>query len=231
MRRLGRCRIGALCAFEYVCFVLLDPAERLQPAERCATIVNRFAKPSGQASCALHPARTGRIAATALRHRRRSLRAALVHDLGHQADRLALCGHARSLSAAEAAARRAAPPVLQRRVSGPPFFSSVGSTSLRSFLSCCCCSPCRPGSSAPGSPPPRPAPAARAVLLQRKRWSGHSCSVRGRCLFRFSAAASLLPIDCGRVAVTGTYGDASHMNKGHEQARSNKRVQWSFEKG
>lgn len=100
MRRLGRCRIGALCAFEYVCFVLLDPAERLQPAERCATIVNRFAKPSGQASCALHPARTGRIAATALRHRRRSLRAALVHDLGHQADRLALRGHARSLSAA-----------------------------------------------------------------------------------------------------------------------------------
>ncbi len=155
MRRLGRCRIGALCAFEYVCFVLLDLAERLQPAERCATIVNRFAKPSGQAPCALHPARTGRIAATALRHRRRSLRAALVHDLGHQADRLALCGHARSLSAAEAAARRAAPPVLQRRVSppGPPFFWSVGFESLRSFLSCCCCSPCRPGSSTLGSPP------------------------------------------------------------------------------
>lgn len=155
MRRLARCRIGALCAFEYVCFVLLDPAERLQPAERCTTIVNRFAKPSGQAPCALHPARTGRIAATALRHRRRSLRAALVHDIGHQADRLALRGHARCLSAAEAAARRAAPPVPQRRVSPPrpPFFSSAGFGLSRSLLSCCCCCPCLPGSSPPGSPP------------------------------------------------------------------------------
>ncbi len=91
-----RCHIGALCAFEYVCFVLLDPAERFQPAERCTTIVNRIAEPAGQAPCALHPARAWRVAATALRHCCGFLRATLVHDLGHQADRLALCGHARS---------------------------------------------------------------------------------------------------------------------------------------
>ncbi len=206
MRRLGRCRIGALCAFEYVCFVLLDPAERLQPAERCATIVNRFAKPSGQASCALHPARTGRIAATALRHRRRSLRAALVHDLGHQADRLALRGHARSLSAARKQPRGAR---LLLFFSGAyqdrPSFRPLDS---RRYDPSCPAAVVRLAGQAPPRrarpPPPRPAPAARAVLLQRKRWSGHSCSVRGRCLFRFSAAASLLPIDCGRVAVTGT---------------------------
>lgn len=205
MRRLGRCRIGALCAFEYVCFVLLDPAERLQPAERCATIVNRFAKPSGQASCALHPARTGRIAATALRHRRRSLRAALVHDLGHQADRLALRGHARSLSAARKQPRGAR---LLLFFSGAyqdrPSFRALDP---RRYDPSCPAAVVRLAGQAPprrARPPPRPAPAARAVLLQRKRWSGHSCSVRGRCLFRFSAAASLLPIDCGRVAVTGT---------------------------
>lgn len=206
MRRLGRCRIGALCAFEYVCFVLLDPAERLQPAERCATIVNRFAKPSGQASCALHPARTGRIAATALRHRRRSLRAALVHDPGHQADRLALRGHARSLSAARKQPRGAR---LLLFFSGAyqdrPSFRPLDS---RRYDPSCPAAVVRLAGQAPPRrarpPPPRPAPAARAVLLQRKRWSGHSCSVRGRCLFRFSAAASLLPIDCGRVAVTGT---------------------------
>src|SRR6185437_5655409 len=93
--------------------VLLHLQERIQPACRSTAVADHAPEFFGKATRALHATRTGGLAGAAARHRRRSCRTALVHDLRHQAYRTGMGWHQRSSRTLDRGKPRNARPLLR----------------------------------------------------------------------------------------------------------------------